>query len=421
MKKVMVCGCGAQGSTICRRLDEEPNIEEVVCADYNFAAAEAVCKLMKKGTPKQVNAAHVDEIVKAAEGCELIVNVMPLDFGVNVLHAAIQNKCCYQDLSACENITEVMDVDEYDRWVAGIKCMYEVYGKEFAENNTTALIGTGSAPGVMCVMARKAVNELDECDTMAMYVYEGVISKRFIPYWWSPVVALCDMEEDAYAFENGEIIRTTPFSRPITKYWPEYDGKPVTLVEHAHDEPVYVGFNREKYFKGCKNAYFKYGGGGIEFAKPLKDAGLLHHEPEMFQGHEIVPFDFVLSHIPPAPKDPEEIKAIIDEGIIEDGGAFVCEAYGKKDGKDVMVDLHVSAPGLVDSYNRAKMTGEMYLTGQGAFLFTKLFVNDMITQKGLISSDMMDDKQVEQYLEWAKELDITYTIDIKEGVYYKED
>ena len=72
MKKVMVCGCGAQGSTICRRLDEEPNIEEVVCADYNLAAAEAVCKLMKKG------AANVDEIAKAAEGCELIVNVMPL-------------------------------------------------------------------------------------------------------------------------------------------------------------------------------------------------------------------------------------------------------------------------------------------------------------------------------------------------------
>lgn len=421
MKKVMVCGCGAQGSTICRKLDEEPNIQEVVCADYNLAAAEAVCKLMKKGTPKQVNAANVDEIVKAAEGCELIVNVMPLDFGVNVLHAAIQNKCCYQDLSACENITEVMDVDEYDRWLAGIKCMYETYGREFAANGTTALIGTGSAPGVMCVMARKAVNELDECDTIAMYVYEGVLSKRFIPYWWSPVVALCDMEEDAYAFENGEHIRTKPFSRPITKRWPEYDYKPVTLVEHAHDEPAYIGFNREKYFKGCKNAYFKYGGYGIEFAKPLKEAGLLHHEPEMFNGQEIVPFDFIMSHIPPAPKDPEEIKAIIDEGIIEDGGAFVCEAYGKRKGRDVMVDLHVQAPGIIDSYNKAKMTGEMYLTGQGAFLFTKLFVNDMITQKGLISSDMMDDAQVEQYLKWADELDIKYTIDIREGVYYKED
>ena len=62
------------------------------------------------------------------------------------------------------------------------------------------------------------------------------------------------------------------------------------------------------------------------------------------------------------------------------------------------------------------MSGEMYLTGQGAFLYTKLFVNGMITQKGLISSDMLDDDQVEQYLAWAKELGITYNIEIKEGV-----
>ena len=186
-------------------------------------------------------------------------------------------------------------------------------------------------------------------------------------------------------------------------------------MEHAHDEPVYIGFNREKYFKGCKNAYFKYGGTGIEFSEGLYKAGLLHHTPEEFEGHEIVPFDWVLKHIPMPPKDPEVIKAIIDEGIVEDNGAFVCEAYGKKDGKDIMVDLHVSSPGLEEAYERAKMTGEMYLTGQGAFLYTKLLVNDMVPQKGLISSDMLDDQQVEQYIAWANDLGITYTIDIKEG------
>ena len=42
----------------------------------------------------------VEEIAKAAEGCELIVNVMPLEFGVNVMEAALQIKACYQDLSA---------------------------------------------------------------------------------------------------------------------------------------------------------------------------------------------------------------------------------------------------------------------------------------------------------------------------------
>ena len=66
------------------------------------------------------------------------------------------------------------------------------------------------------------------------------------------------------------------------------------------------------------------------------------------------------------------------------------------------------------------MSGEMYLTGQGAFLYTKLLVNGLISQKGLISSDMLDEKQVEQYVEWAKQLDITYTMEIKEGVLPKD-
>lgn len=418
MKKVMVCGCGAQGSTICRKLDEEPNIQEIICADYSLAAAEAVCKLMKKGTPKQVNASSIDAIVEAAQGCELIVNVMPLDFGVNVLEAAIRVKANYQDLAACENIADCPD--PRDNWLEGIKIMYKEYGKRFAENGTTAIIGTGSAPGVMCVMARKAVNELDECDTINMMVYEGVESKRFLPYWWSPLVALSDMAEDAYAFENGKQIRTTPFSRPVKRVWSEMGNKEVVLVEHAHDEPVYVGFNREKYFKNCKNAYFKYGGVGIRLAEPLYRAGLLSYEEEEINGRKVVPFDVILKHTPAAPKDPEVIKEIIDEGLISDEGAFVCEAYGQKDGKNIMVDLHVFAPGLVEAYDKAKMSGEMYLTGQGAFLFTKLFVNDKITQKGLISSDMLDDAQVEQYLQWAKELDITYQIEIKENVVCKD-
>ena len=383
------------------------------CSDFNYAAAEAVCKLMTKGTPKQVDASSVDAIVAAAEGCELIVNVMPLELGINVMKAALQVKCCYQDLSACENVVE--GYPEYDTWFEGIRYMYTEYGKKFAENGTTAIIGTGSAPGVMCVVARKAVNELDECDTINCMVYEGTRSKRFIPFWWSPVTALCDMEEDAFAFENCEHIRTKPFSRPVKRNWPEC-GREVTLVEHAHDEPVYIGFNREKYFKNCKNAYFKYGGTGIEFSEGLYKAGLLHHEEEEFNGVKISPFDWVLAHVPAAPKDPEVIKAIIDEGIVEDNGAFVCEAYGQKDGKNVMVDLHLCAPGIEEAYEKAKMSGEMYLTGQGAFLYTKLFVNEMITQKGLISSDMLNDEQVEQYLAWAAELGITYNIEIKEGV-----
>ena len=56
----------------------------------------------------------------------------------------------------------------------------------------------------------------------------------------------------------------------------------------------------------------------------------------------------------------------------------------------------------------------MYLTGQGGYLFSKLFVNDKLDQKGLISSDMLSFEQVDTYFQYAAELDITLDTKIKE-------
>ncbi|MCE2604170.1 hypothetical protein LH384_34325, partial [Pseudomonas aeruginosa] len=80
---------------------------------------------------------------------------------------------------------------------------------------------------------------------------------------------------------------------------------------------------------------------------------------------------------------------IIEEGLVTDSGAMVVEAIGEKDGKKIKVETHVFAPGLIESFKRAGITSEMYLTGQGGALFTKMFVEDKFTQTGLISSDML--------------------------------
>lgn len=152
----------------------------------------------------------------------------------------------------------------------------------------------------------------------------------------------------------------------------------------------------------------------MDFARPLYEAGLLRKEKIDFQGMEISPFDFILSQIPPAPKYEEEIKSFVDEGLAVDSGCMVIEAYGKKDGKDILVETHVNAPGFVESFERAKMTGEMYLTGQGGYMFSRLFVNDKLDQKGVISSDMLTFEQVDTYFEYAAELGITLDTKIKE-------
>ena len=406
-KKILILGVGAQGSTVAKRMNEEPNVEKIICADYDEKAVDSLAKELDKAVGIKVNAQNKDSIVDAAKGVDLIVNGLPHECHKNVLEAALEVKANYQDFNA----TDALHSD----WIESIRILYNHYGPRFEAIKRTAVVATGSAPGLICAATRKAVRYLDTCDTINNLIYEGVETKRFLPFWWSPITALTDMEEKAYAVKDGELINTEPFGLPVTRYY-DYMGldHAVTLSEHCHDEPVHYWFNREKYFKGVKNVNFKYGGAGVEFAKPLYKAGLLSRKPERYHGAEMIPFDWVLDHIPPAPKYKEEIRQILMEGLVMDTGCMVIEAYGKKDGRDVLVEIHVFAPGLEESFQRSGLSAEMYLTGQGGALFTKMFVNDVFDQHGLISSDMLTYEQIDYYFESAKEFGIELQENIKE-------
>ena len=406
-KKILVLGVGAQGSTVAQRLDEEDNVDEIICADYDKNAVDKLVKILKKGKGVQVDASDQKDIEKIAQGVDLIVNALPLAFGKNVINAALSVKANYQDFSAPDCF--------HQDWVEGIKIMYNDYSPLFKKIGKLAIFGTGSAPGLICCAARVAVQELDSCESIYHFIWEGIEAKRFLPFWWSPVTALTDMSGDGYAFENGKIINTVPFGRPEYRKY-DYMDQEIKFVEHEHDEPVMMGLNADKYFKGAKNIYFKYAGAGVAFCEPLYRAGLLSRTPEEIDGQQVVPFNFVLAHIPPAPKYKEEIKEIIDEGLVSDSGCMVVEAYGVKNGKKVRVETHVFAPGMVESYNKAGITAEMYLTGQGGALFTKMFVEDRYEQTGLISSDMLTYKEIEYYFQCAARLDITLKTEIFELV-----
>ncbi len=404
MKKVLVLGVGAQGSAAARRLQLEPNVSEIICADYDTTAVEGLVAELSKAKGMFVDAHDKDSIVAAAKGVDLILNGLPLECTGNVLEAALEVKTNYQDYAGTTSL--------HPDWVENYKIQFNDFGPKFEAIGKLALIGTGSAPGLICAATRSAMRHLDTCDTIYNIVWEGATAKRFQPFWWSPVTALHDMSEKGYAMIDGELVRTPAFGLPINRKY-DYMDREITFTEHCHDEPIHYFLNADKYFKGVKNVYFKYAGAGMDFAKPLYRAGLLSHEKEIINGVEISPFDVIVAHLPTPPKFKYEIQEIVEEGMELDAGCMVIEAYGQKDGKDTLVEVHVSAPGFVESFEKAGMTGEMYLTGQGGFLFSKMFINNDFDQVGLISSDMLSLDQVDKYFEYAKELEITLDTIIK--------
>ena len=408
MKRLLILGVGAQGSTVAKRMNEEPNVSEIICADYDEKAVSEMERTLDKAKALKLDAGNVENIIEGAKGVNLIVNALPLKFGENVLKAALAVKANYQDFAAAE----FENID----WVEGIKLMLTEWSDRFKAQGLSALMSTGSAPGLANVITREAVEALDSCDTIEIHVYEGIWAKRFLPFWWSPEVAFQDMCDPAYCYENGEIVETEPFSRPKYMQFRGVD-KIVRTVEHAHDEPVTLGLMADKYLKGAKNIYFKYGGGGIEFAEPLYRMGLLSNEKVDVKGNSVVPMDMVLKLTPPAPKYPSEIKQILDEGLECEEGAFLIRVDGEKGGKQIRFDNYVNAPGVFEAFEKAGLTAETYLTGQCGALFTKMFVNDRIHQKGMFPPEVLDADQRAYYLKEAAKLDITVDQIVEKRLY----
>jgi len=397
MKKIIVVGVGAQGSTIAKRMDEHPDVSEIICADYDLTAAQALKNSLAKARALQLDARNVGKVIDAADGCDLVVNGLPLEFNLIVMEAALAVNASYFDMAG--PMESIGFVESY-------QLMFSEWHQKFKEKELTALIGCGSSPGLANVMAREAVDKLDSCDTIRICVYEGVWTARFTPFWWSPDVALGDMAYKTFRFENGRHVTDKPFSRPVMMKLQGMD-REVRLVDHEHDEPITMGLLAEEVLKGVKNVEFKYGGSSVELSELLYNMRLLSTEPVTVKGTSIVPMDVVLELCPPAPKYPEEIKAIIDEGVVRDEGAFLVRVEGQKDGAPVTLDSYVNAPGLVESFEKAGLSHEAFLTGQCAAVFVKMMVTDVFNESGLFVPEQLSADTRRYYFDELAKLGVT--------------
>lgn len=400
MKTVMIIGTGAQGSAVARLLDKEANVKEIICADYDLKAAEDLGSSLSKARAVQVNAKDIEDIVKAGKGADIIVNGLPIAFNMTVMEAAIRLKAHYQDLC----MTEIEGKDS----IESTRYMFTEMNKRFADAGALAITNTGSAPGLANVVVRETAEKFDSVDTIEMNVYEGVWSNKFVPFWWSPDVAFADMAENPIRYENGKHVFTQQFDNPIMLNFPGID-KAIRMVDHSHEEPVTMGLNADKYLKGAKNIVFRYGGPHIELSEALFKMGFLSHEKRTSKdGTEYTPFDLVIEHAPPAPKYKDEIKEIIDGGLVSEEGAFQILVTGIKDGKPLKITVYVNAPGLIEAWEKSGISHEAYLTGQSAFIFTKMLVNDAVSQTGLIAPEVLEADARKFFFDESAKLEITF-------------
>jgi saccharopine dehydrogenase-like NADP-dependent oxidoreductase len=397
VKRVIVVGVGAQGSTIAKRLNEHPGVSGIICADYDERAAQELSAALGKAKAIQLDAGDLNNVVEAAAGCDLIVNGLPLEFNLGIMQAALEVGASYIDMAG--PMEKIGFVESY-------QMLFGEWHQKFKDKGLTAFIGCGSAPGLANVVARESVDKLDACDSIGIYIYEGLKTKRFTPFWWSPEVAFGDMAYKTYRYENGAHVTDRPFSRPVMMKLKGIDRK-VRLVDHEHDEPITMGLMADKVLKGVKNVDFKYGGSGVRLSEKLYQMGLLSRAPVTVNDTTVRPMDLVLELCPPAPKYPDEIQAIIDEGVVTEEAAFLIRVDGYRNKVPVRIDSYVNAPGLVEAFEAAALTHEAYLTGQCASVFVKMMVEEVFSEKGLYVPEQLEAEARNCFFKELAQLEIT--------------
>jgi lysine 6-dehydrogenase len=263
MEKIIVLGSGMVGSAIAIDICHEFEVSSV---DLN---PENLKFLSDKFPIKSIEAdlSNNDEIGRIIEDYDLVIGAAPGFMGFEVVKNVIKCKKNIVDISFFpENLFEL---DELAK-----------------ENNVTAIVDCGVAPGMSNLIAGFH-NERMKISDLSIYV-GGLPVKRELPYQYkapfSPIDVIEEYTRPARLVENGKIVIKEALTEPEHL---EFEGIG-TLVAFNTDglRSVLQTMN----ILNMKEKTLRYPG-HIENIKLLRDTGFFSQEPIIIKGSIIKPIE----------------------------------------------------------------------------------------------------------------------------------
>lgn len=217
--RIFILGAGATGSLLAQLLERQGH--DVWCGDRDPERARRF--LGKKSTiaVAAVNARNLYGIVRAAKGCQLIVNASVSVFNEIVLRAALRLRAHYFDLSS--HLTRNPFQPEQFR-----------YTKKFEVKHRNALINAGAAPGLSNLLVKRAADLLDEVHSVQIRLYESTESDDPISQW-SPEVSFDEAISEPRVYRHKRFKLVKRFSELEKFRFPDPIGL-ANVVLAAQDE-----------------------------------------------------------------------------------------------------------------------------------------------------------------------------------------
>jgi saccharopine dehydrogenase (NAD+, L-lysine-forming) len=352
--RIFVLGVGGTGSLLAHLLVRQGHT--VWCGDRDPERAKKFLGKKSGIEVVETNARNLWSIVRAARGCNLLVNASPAVFNEIILRAALRLRSHYLDLNS--HLTRSLFKPEQLR-----------FNKRFAAKNRVALICTGAAPGLTNLLAKRGSELLDSVESIQLRLFESTESKDPVSTW-SPEGAYDEAISSPRIYRNGKFVLAKRFAEREKFRFPPPIGE-TTVYLAAQDEVCML-----PYAIPIREMEAKIGGNDFDRLYRWFRQGRLNRS----QG--IVRKRF------PKTLTPRNVAALIRRGILYNARfAAAVLLRGVKDEQPLLVRWDASFPSLFQIRQRGLIaTPISYATAHVAALFVKHFPRD---EAGVLEPEML--------------------------------
>jgi hypothetical protein len=356
--RIFVLGAGATGSLLAELLLRQGHT--VWCGDRDPARARRFLGEKSTIAVARVNARNMLGIVRAARGCQLIVNASASVFNQIVMRAALRLRAHYLDLSS--HLTR-----------NPFKAEQFSYAKRFEEKKRAALINTGAAPGLTNLLAKRAAEMLDEVHSVHIRLYESTESDDPISQW-SPEVSFDEAISSPRVYRDGKFRMEKRFAELEKFRFPDPIGN-ANVVLAAQDEVATLPS-----FIPMRNMDVKIGGNEFDRLRRWYKQGKLSKS----RG--------IVRHRFPQTSSPRMIANLIRQGVLQNArfsAAVLVRGVkrGAKEDQHLLIRTDAIFPTLYQIRQQGRYTTPVaYATAHVAALFIKYFPREIA---GVFAPEML--------------------------------
>lgn len=366
MKVCVVGAAGKMAEAAIRDLVESDEVESVILADVNAAGLEGRAQALGsvKTAVALVDVTDVESLARVLEPCDVCLNCSLAYYNVRVMEACLKSGTHYTDMGGLFHWAKEQ-LAMHDRFVAA---------------GLTAVCGSGSAPGMVNVMARYAYLRLDAVEWVR--ISDGIINRASAAAPLVPPYSLDTLLNEflmsAWPFLDGDWKESPPFSGLEEVDFPEPVGTQ-TCYYTIHSEPYTIPMAFRS--KGIRECTFKLALPRA-FEQKLRflcDLGTAGTEPLEVKGVRIVPRDLLLTLVersqnaakPVTPAKPDDHKVLR------------VDVRGTKDGQ--VQDWRLQT--VLHPYPDWNMTCGGFTVGYPAAITARLLGRSVIQERGAFGGE----------------------------------